>query len=80
MNILSSNGRTLINYDNVTALRMFQKTDDSNKWAIISVYQNGSYDVITSFGTEYECQNVFDKLCGRIVKCWKHDIIDLGDL
>ena len=77
MNILASNGRALIDYDNVTALRMFQKTDDSNKWAIISVYQNGSYDVITSFGTEYECQNIFNKLCDKIAKSWKYDIIDL---
>ena len=78
MNILTSNGKILINYDNVTSLRMYET--DNGRWRISVAYTNGSYDIITQPGTEQECQNTFDRLCDKIAKSREHDTIDLGDL
>ena len=78
MNILSHDGKTLINYNNVTSLRMYET--DNGRWRIKVVYSSGSYDIITQPGTEQECQNEFDRLCAKIVSCREYDTIDMGDL
>lgn len=78
MNILTSDSKKLINYNNVGNLSMHQT--DNDQWVIQAVYSNGSYTYITQPGTEQECQNEFDRLCDKIANCREHDTIDLGDL
>ena len=78
MNILTSDGKKLINYNNVSNLSMY--LTDNNRWVIQVMYSDGSHCYITQPGTEQECQNTFDTLCDKIATCREHDIIDLGDL
>lgn len=78
MNLLTSNGKKLINYNNVTHLRMCQT--DNGMWKIEAACMSGIYDIIGPFYDERECQNTFDRLCDKIANCREYDIIDLGDL
>lgn len=78
MNMLTSNGKKLINYNNVECLTMYET--DNGMWRIQAICTSGEYDVLTQPGTEQECQNEFDRLCDKISKCREHDTIDLGDL
>lgn len=78
MNILTSDGKKLINYNNVGNLSMHQT--DNNRWVIQVMYSNGSYTYITQPGSKEECQNEFDRLCDEIARCREYDTIDMGDL
>lgn len=78
MNILTNYGMTLINYNNVTSLKMYQT--DNGLWRIKATYSDGSYETITNPCDEQECQNAFNRLCDKITSCREHDTIDLEDL
>ena len=78
MNILTSNGKKLINYNNVECLTMYET--DNRLWRIQAICVSGDYDILTSPSDKEECQNTFDKLCDKIANCRLHDIIDMGDL
>lgn len=83
MNILSADGRTLINYDNIIGVQMREIYDQyaslDDHWEIIAIYSGGSYCILATFPSEQECKNTFQKLCDKI---WSRlDItIDLEDL
>ena len=77
MNILSQNGKTLINYSNIVSINM---ESSENIWHIKAIYNGGSYIILAAFYTEDECKNAFDRLCNRIIKSRENDTIDLGDL
>jgi hypothetical protein len=78
MKILTSNGKKLINYNNVECLMMYET--DNGMWRIQAICTSGEYDAITQPCSEQECQNEFDRLCDKIARCREHDIIDMGDL
>lgn len=77
MNILSQNGKELINYNNIISINM-ESTE--NIWNIKATYDGGSYIILAAFYTEDECKNAFDKLCNKINMSRESDTIDLGDL
>lgn len=77
MNILSPNGKALINYNNIVSINM-ESTE--NIQHIKAIYNGGSYIILAAFYTEDECKNAFDRLCNRIIKSRKNDTIDLDDL
>ena len=77
MNILSQNGKALINYNNIVSINM-ESTD--NIWRIKTTYNSGSYIILAVFYTEDECKNTFDKLCNKIKISRESDTIDFGDL
>lgn len=78
MNILTNNGKKLINYNNVECLMMYEA--DNGMWRIQAICTSGAYDFLTQPSTEQECQNTFDKLCDKISHCKEYDSIDMGDL
>lgn len=77
MNILSHNGKALINYNNIVSINM---KSTENRWDIKVTCNGGSYITLAAFYTEDECKNVFDKLCNKIKMSRENDTIDLGDL
>lgn len=77
MNILSQNGKALINYNNIVSINM-ESTD--NIWRIKTTYNSGSYIILAVFYTEDECKNTFDKLCNKIKISRESDTIDFEDL
>ena len=78
MNILTSNGKKLINYNNVECLTMYET--DNGRWRIQAMCTSGSYDVLTNPTDEQECRNIFNILCDEIAGCREGDIIDMRDL
>lgn len=77
MNILSKNGKTLINYNNIVSINM---ESSERAWHITAIYHGGLYVILATFYVEDECQNTFDKLCNKIKKSRENDTIDLEDL
>lgn len=84
MNILSEDGKTLVNYNNIISIdmqetyRQYAATDTI--WQIIATYCGGSHKTLATFYTEQECKNTFDKLCNKIKMSRESGTIDLGDL
>ena len=77
MNILSQNGKALINYNNIISINM-ESTE--NIWNIKVTYNGGLYIILAAFYTEDECKNTFDKLCNKIKMSRESDTIDLGEV
>lgn len=77
MNILSQDGKTLINYNNIVSINI---EPSERVWHIKITYNGGSYIILAAFYTEDECKNTFDKLCNKIKMSRESDTIDLGDL
>ena len=77
MNILSQDGKTLINYNNIVSINM---KPSERVWHIKAAYNGGSYIILATFYAEDECKNTFDKLCDKIKMSRESDTIDLGDL
>ena len=73
MNILSQNGKTLINYSNIVSINM---ESSENIWHIKAICNGGTYIILVAFYTEGECKNAFDRLCNRIIKSRENDTID----
>lgn len=73
MNILSQNGRILINYDNIESLYIDKDkyvTNNSNEYIHnICAYRsskNDEYYILATFKSKDECINVFEKLLDEI--------------
>lgn len=74
MNILSQDGKTLINYNNIANLcmqsRYMQHSSPATWWEINAIYPAVSsdvlYDTIAKFDNEKECKEVFDRIVREI--------------
>lgn len=77
MNILSQDGKTLINYNNIVSINIEPL---ERAWHIKATYNGGSYIILATFYDKDECKNTFDKLCNKIKKSRENDTIDLEDL
>lgn len=83
INILSQDGKKLVNYNNVASLSMrsqhMQGSNPPTWWEIIAVYPAVSsdvlYDTLARFGTEDECKKAFAELMYEIYS--QNEIIKL---
>lgn len=77
MNILSQDGKTLINYNNIVSINIEPL---ERAWHIKATYNGGSCIILATFYDKDECKNTFDKLCDKIKISRENDTIDLEDL
>lgn len=83
INILSQDGKILVNYNNVASLSMrsqhMQGSNPPTWWEIRAIYPAVSsdvlYDTLARFGTEEECKKTFDRLMHEIY--FQNEIIKL---
>ena len=88
INILSQDGNTLINYNNVASLYIkkeyMQYSHPSTWWEIIAMYSSASsgtalYNVIARFENEQNCKSVFRRMLNLICE-QKENFISINEL
>lgn len=89
MNILSQDGKTLINYDNVANLciqkKYMQYSHPDTWWEIIAMYPARSnnddllYDIVAQFDNEEKCESVFKEIVHQI-GFLRYNLIRVSDI
>ena len=85
MNILSQDGKTLINYDNVASLyiQTVYRQYSNTLWEIRALYPTISNDIlfdkIAQFDNEEECESVFKEIIHQICDL-KYNLIEVNDI
>ena len=87
MNILSQNGKILVNYNNVASLyiqkKYMQYSHPDTWWEIRAMYfttpKTTSYDILATFEDEKECRRVFSKIV-ELTGEKKVDFIAVGNI
>lgn len=86
VNILSQDGKTLVNYDNVASLyiqkKYVQYSHPDTWWEIRAMYpslspEDALYDIIARFDDENECELAFRKIVNLI--CEQKEVFILID-